>query len=183
MNRYIIIGDNKPKERITRQVLLSLANKPENILVCAPHKILLKSVFELIHKRLNLIAPVTGISNFIKRYTSAPWYEIQLITGTRVRGFVLDNRCLSISGQAADAIYVLNTEACSAEDIYENVTPILQSTPYSDLTLFFNEEMSDRWKLLIKDGGFEIEYAEQEVAEDPDKGMITNPFTGRKSWL
>jgi hypothetical protein len=182
MNRYVIIGDNKPEERITQQTLLSTVSKPENILVCAPRKILLKSMFESIYRRLNLIAPIMGTSDFIKRYISAPWYEIQLITRTQLRGFVLDDRCLSLCGQQADAIYTLDTEAYSAKVFHEKVTPILVTTPDSSLTLFFNEEMSDRWKLLIKDGGFEIEYAEQEEKED-HTGKIYNPYTDKWSWL
>jgi hypothetical protein len=107
------------------------------IVVAGPQK---SHTEEIITRVRGFIQSNPALSSMVTRDVSAPWYEIKLTNGARLRGFAAGTKGkgegVGIRGQDADRLYLEEMDYVDEKAITGAVIPILQTTPDTALVGF-----------------------------------------------
>jgi len=107
------------------------------IVVAGPQKTHAEEIFNRVRE---FIASNPALANMVTRDVSAPWYEICLTNGARLRGFAAGAKgkgsSVGIRGQDADRLYLEEMDYVDEKAITGAVLPILQTTPNTALVGF-----------------------------------------------
>jgi len=107
------------------------------ILVAGPQK---SQTEELITRIRSFINNNPALKRSVVRDVSAPWYEIKLQNGARLRGFAAGTKGkqegVSMRSQDADAIYIEEMDYVDPNAIEGAIYPIMQTTPDTALIGF-----------------------------------------------
>jgi len=107
------------------------------IVVAGPQK---THTEEIINRVRSFIKMNPSLSNMVTRDVSAPWYEIVLTNGARLRGFAAGAKgtgaAVGIRGQDADKLYLEEMDYIDENAITGAVLPILQTNPNTALVGF-----------------------------------------------
>lgn len=107
------------------------------LVVAGPQKTHAEEIFNRVRE---FIASNPILHNMVVRDVSAPWYEIILTNGARLRGFAAGAKgkgsAVGIRGQDADRLYLEEMDYVDQNAITGAVLPILQTTPNTALVGF-----------------------------------------------
>lgn len=107
------------------------------LVVAGPQKTHAEEIFNRVRE---FIRSNPQLANMVTRDVSAPWYEIILTNGARLRGFAAGAKgkgsAVGIRGQDADRLYLEEMDYVDENAITGAVLPILQTTPNTALVGF-----------------------------------------------
>lgn len=107
------------------------------VVVAGPQK---SHTEEIITRVRAFINSNPALASMVTRDVSAPWYEIKLTNGARLRGFAAGTKGkgegVGIRGQDADRLYLEEMDYVDEKAITGAVIPILQTTPNTALVGF-----------------------------------------------
>lgn len=109
----------------------------QKILLAAPQK---SQTEEVVNRVRSFIRSNPDLAKMVVRDVSAPYYEIKLSNGSRLRGFAAGTKGkgdgVGIRGQDADKIYLEEMDFIDENAINSAIIPILQTSPNTALIGF-----------------------------------------------
>jgi hypothetical protein len=120
------------------EICFNLFTNPNlKIVVAGPQK---THTEEIVNRVRSFIRMNPALANMVTRDVSAPWYEIVLTNGSRLRGFAAGAKgtgaAVGIRGQDADKLYLEEMDYIDENAIKGAVLPILQTNPNTHLVGF-----------------------------------------------
>jgi len=116
------------KHAITLGVYSQLLKPKQKIILIATNNWDLKSILADIKNLLSLVS-----DGLINRDVAAPYYELGLINGSRIRGFVCSPKCYTLQGQDANSIFVNELQSIDPDMVRGGIYPVLHSFVGSQL--------------------------------------------------
>lgn len=145
MRRFIIEEDLDKQKLIACNLILmqSLGYPNKNFIICTDTRESANNVFEY----LRYLIKMSDNEVFVQRDVSAPYNELRFLSGSRIRGFGIGgrgrNRGVSMCGQDADHIFILNGESIDEKSITGSVLPLLSSSPETKIEVFLSKEPTE----------------------------------------